>query len=144
VLGSAAGPAGGRALDALATAIWLLRQLRAIDPAGTPPPLCIPSRFFADAMITPEHLRLASARGQIRAVLDRVIDGVDHLLIEAAPLPGHLPTAGLARHAVLLLCRSRALAARLRRQDPLAQPVHLAAWQRGRCSLASLVAHRFH
>jgi hypothetical protein len=133
--------AAGRALDALAIAIWLLRQLRAIDPTppSGPPPLAIPARFFADAMITPGHLRLATARGQVRAVLDRVLDGVDHLIDDAAPLARHLPTAGLARHAVILRCRASRLAAALRHGDPLVQPVHLGAWARGRCAVSGFL-----
>lgn len=130
--------AGERALEALAIAVWLLRQVRAIDPLAPPPP-CIPARFFSDAMITPGHLRLAAARGQVRAVLDRVLDGVDHLLLEAAPLPAYLPTAALARHAAVLGCRGRALAARLRHRDPLLQPVRLAAWQRHRCAVLAAI-----
>ena len=90
-------------------------------------------------MITSAHLRSAAARGQIRAVLDRVLDGVDHLLAQAAPLPDVLTVRGTGRHARILLCRAGALARRLRAEDPLATTVRLGAWQRQRCLVLGLL-----
>ena len=134
VLGEDAARAGP-ATDALCIAAWILEGLHRIDAeaAGGQGPRCIPARFFSDAMISAGHLRIASARGQIRAVLDRVLDGVDHLLAQAAPLPDVVADGGTRRHARVLLCRATALAGRIRDRDPLAAAVHLAAWQRWRC-----------
>jgi phytoene/squalene synthetase len=124
----------GPSADALCTALCILKRLRdCSEPAVRFNRLRIPRRFLDDAMITPEHLRAASAKGQTRAVLDRVLDGVDGLLQDAAPLPVLIRRRGLVMHTAIVLCRARKLADRFRRQDPLQQRVGLAGWQRRLC-----------
>jgi hydroxysqualene synthase len=123
-----------RSADALCAALRILKQLRdAEDPTVRYNRLCIPMQFLDDALITPAHLRAPAAKGQTRAVLDRVLDGVDQLLVQAAPLPGLIHHKGLAVHTVIVLCRARKLARRFRRLDPLRERVGLSAWQRTLC-----------
>jgi phytoene/squalene synthetase len=124
----------GRPADALCAALRILKQLRdAEDPTVRFNRLCIPRQFLDDAWITPAHLRAPSAKGQTRAVLDRVLDGVDQLLVQAAPLPSLIQSRGLAMHTAIVLCRARKLAARFRRLDPLRERVGLTSWQRTLC-----------
>jgi phytoene/squalene synthetase len=124
----------GRPADALCATLRILRQLRDCgDPTISYNRLCIPRQFLDDAMITPDHLRAPAAKGQTRAVLDRVLDGVEQLLGEASPLPRLIRHRGLRTHAAIVLCRARKLVTRFRRQDPLRERVGLAAWQRTFC-----------
>ena len=124
----------GRSADALCAGLRVLKQLRDTeDPTVRFNRLCIPRRFLDDALITPAHLRAPSAKGQTRAVLDRVLDGVDQLLVQAAPLPSLIHRRGLAMHTAIVLCRARKLAARFRRLDPLRERVGLTPWQRTLC-----------
>jgi hydroxysqualene synthase len=123
-----------RPADALCAALRILKQLRdAEDPTVRYNRLCIPLQFLDDAFITPAHFRALAAKGQTRAVLDRVLDGVDQLLVQAAPLPGLIHHRGLAVHTAIVLCRARKLVTRFRRLDPLRERVGLAAWQRTLC-----------
>jgi phytoene/squalene synthetase len=123
-----------RPADALCAALRILKQLRdAEDPTVRYNRLCIPMQFLNDALITPAHFRAPAAKGQTRAVLDRVLDGVDQLLVQAAPLPGLIHHRGLAVHAAIVLCRARKLVARFRHRDPLRERVGLSAWQRTLC-----------
>jgi phytoene/squalene synthetase len=120
--------------DALCGGLRILRQLRDCeDPTIRFNRLCIPRQFLDDAMITPQHLRAPSAKGQTRAVLDRVLDGVDHLLASAAPLPGLIQDRGLRAHSAIVLCRGRQLASRFHRRDPIGERVGLSSWQRTLC-----------
>lgn len=124
----------GRSADALCGALRILRRLRDCgDPTVRLSRLCIPRQFLDDAMITPAHLRAPSAKGQTRAVLDRVLDGVEQLLADAAPLPGLIHSRGLTIHAAIVLCRARKLAGRFRARDPLRERVGLTRWQRTTC-----------
>lgn len=123
-----------RPADALCAALRILKQLRDTeDPTVRYNRLCIPMQFLADASITPAHLRAPTAKGQTRAVLDRVLDGVEQLLVHAAPLPRLVRHRGLAVHTAIVLCRARKLARRFRRLDPLRERVGLTRWQRTLC-----------
>ena len=127
----------GAPADALCAALRILKQLRdCSDPTIRFNRLCIPRQYLADAMITPAHLRAASAKGQTRAVLDRVLDGVDGLLFEAKPLPGLARQRGVIAHACIVRCRAEKLAALFRERDPLGQRVGLSPWQRSWCRWA--------
>lgn len=119
---------------ALCAALRILKQLRDCeDPTVHFNRLCIPRQFLDDAMITPAHLRAPIAKGQTRAVLDRVLDGVERLLVQATKLPRLIQHRGLATHAAVVLCRAHKLVRRFRRRDPLQERVGLASWQRSLC-----------
>jgi phytoene/squalene synthetase len=121
----------GTPADDLCASLRILSRLR--DPAGQFNRLCIPTQFMNDAMISIDHLKASSAKGQTRAVIDRVLDGVDRLLRNAEPLPGLIRQRGLRMHTAVVLCRTRTLAVRFREEDPLQEKVTLSRWQRFRC-----------
>jgi phytoene/squalene synthetase len=124
----------GRSSDALCAALRILRQLRDCeDPAAQFARLCIPEGFLEDAMITRQHLRAPQAKGQIRAVIDRVLDGVENLLEDARPLPGLVRSRGLRVHIHIVLCRAHKLVGRFRARDPLQERVGLGTGTRRLC-----------
>ena len=85
-------------------------------------------------MITPDHLRAPTAKGQTRAVLDRVLDGVEQLLVEAAPLPRLVRHRGLGdAHGNRAVPGPQARDGAFRRRDPLRERVGLTGWQRTLC-----------
>lgn len=101
--------------------------------------LCIPTQFMDDALVSLQHLRAPSAKGQTRAVLDRVLDGVDRLLDEAEALPHRVRTPGLKIHTAVVLCRGRKLAVRFRSEDPLQGRVTLTAGERRKCRFGVII-----
>lgn len=122
------------ALDQMCAALWILKRMRDCrNPAKPIHAFGIPKQFVDDAAISVVHLRAPTAKGQTRAVLDRLLDGVDHLLSEAALLPWHFKTRGPRLHSAIALCRARKLARRLRHQDPLSERVELEPGERHRC-----------
>jgi farnesyl-diphosphate farnesyltransferase len=124
----------GRSTDALCAALRILKRLRDCkEPSVQYKRLCIPEKFMWDASITTLHLKAPSAKGQTRAVIDRVLDGVDRLLIEAAPLPRLIKSRGLSLHTAIVLCRARTLARHFRERDPLNERVELTGWERLKC-----------
>lgn len=124
----------GPPADALCIALHVLKELRDCDnPISHGALLCIPVAFMRDASITLHHLSAPSARGQTRAVLDRVLDGVDALLLEAAALSPRVASRRLRIYVGVVLCRARKLAARCRRGDPLQERIELSGWERRSC-----------
>ena len=124
----------GRSTDALCAALRILKRLRDCkNPSVQYKRLCIPEQFMHDAFITTLHLQAPSAKGQTRAVIDRVLDGVDRLLVEAAPLPRLVKSRGLGLHTSIVLCRARKLALHFRTRDPLNERVGLSTWERRKC-----------
>lgn len=123
------------ASDAGCAALHILKQLRDCrDPRLTFNRLCIPVQFMEDAMVSMDHLRAPTAKGQTRAVIDRVLDGVDTLLARAAPLPRILRTRGLRLHTAIVLCRCGKFQQRFREVDPLQQRVALGILERQSCA----------
>lgn len=121
--------------DALCMAMWILKALRDCeDPITRTARLCIPDTYLRDASISPRHLRAPSAKGQTRAVIDRVLDGVDALLADAEVLPHLICGRRLRAYISIVLCRAGKLAARFRQHDPLREKVGLSRWQRWSCT----------
>lgn len=129
----------GPAADALCIAMWILKALRDCgDPITRNARLCIPDAYLREASISPRHLRASAAKGQTRAVIDRVLDGVDGLLADAEVLPHLISGRRLRVYASIVLCRAGKLAGRFRRHDPLQENVGLSRWQRLSCTLVNV------
>lgn len=130
----------GKSSDDLCAALRILRRLRdcraGVDQFNR---LCIPEQFMKDAMVSIDHLRAPSAKGQTRAVLDRVLDGVDRLLRNAEPLPGLIAHRGFRMHTAIVLCRGQKLAGRFAEEDPLQGRVTLSRRQRFHCRWRILI-----
>lgn len=130
----------GPSADALCAALRILKRLRDCKhPSSIYSRLCIPEQFMRDAFITTFHLEAPSAKGQTRAVIDRVLDGADRLLREAEPLPRLIKSRALGTHTTIVLCRARKLARRFREQDPFNERVGLSRRERLSCKWLSIL-----
>jgi phytoene/squalene synthetase len=112
--------------DALCIALQILNHLQDARADHTQlQRYYVPLDWLAEAGLGVEALDEVRTSPALRAVFDRVLDRVDRLLDKAAALPGRLADAGLRREAGAILAIARALAHRLRRNDPLARRVRL-------------------
>lgn len=125
-----------RALVALGTVLVILERIRdcKVDYVESGR-LQLPEAWFHEAAISPDRLAGASACGQTRAVLDRALDGVHHLLIEARPLRRKVRSPELKHDLALMRCLARRMARRLRRRDPLNQQICLEGRDRTWCRI---------
>ncbi len=101
----------------------------------------LPADWLAEAGLGVEVLDQSSSPPPLRQVFDRCLDGCDDLLAAAADLPKHLSSRRLAAESAVILALARRLAARLRRDDPLARRVRLTRFDfagRGLMALAAL------
>jgi farnesyl-diphosphate farnesyltransferase len=74
----------------------------------------------------------------LRATLDRLLDGVDELLVEARRLPQAVASPGLRCECAVIVALAGRLATLLRRGDPLARRVKLRKGDFARALLAGL------
>ena len=96
----------------------------------------LPEDSFAAAGIDVDEVGKPNASPALRLVLDRTLDGCDQLLDRAADLPRRLASRRLAAETAVILEMAQTLAAKLRREDPLATRVELS---KPRFALAALV-----
>lgn len=80
----------------------------------------IPGDWLREAGVPDSALGEVRADRALRAVIDRCLAGADRLLADAAPLPGLVTGPRLALELGAIHALACALAARLRRRDPLA------------------------
>lgn len=115
-----------RASDALCAALQILNHLQDCRSDWVELRRCyLPTDWLAQAGLDPSALAARACTPPLRGVIDRVLDRVDALLADAAALPDLIAAPGLAREAAGILALARALARRLRREDPLARRVRL-------------------
>ncbi|WPZ32447.1 squalene/phytoene synthase family protein [Thalassobaculum sp. OXR-137] len=134
--------AGYPASDALCTALQVLNHLqdcgedyRLLDR------IYLPADWLQAEGVAESALSGAQTTPGLREVLDRCLDEVEHLLDRAAPLPLQMRSTRLALESAAVLALAVALAARLKREDPLARRVRLSrpamlavgAWAALRC-----------
>lgn len=113
--------------DALCAALQILNHIQDVrDDYLELGRVYVPGDWMAAAGVTPEDLAANRASLELRAVLDRMLDGVDALLIQAKPLPRAIKSKALAREAGGILAIARRLSKALRAADPLAGRVELA------------------
>jgi phytoene/squalene synthetase len=76
-----------------------------------------------------------SASPAVRRVIDACLDGCDSLNHQARALPGLISDRRMRMEAAVILDIAHRLAARLRRDDPLAERVVLGRWDKIACLL---------
>lgn len=125
--------------DPLCDALQLLNHLqdcrddyRALDR------VYLPLDSFAAAGIGVEALDQPATSPALRQVLDRVLDGVDAMLITADELPRALRSRRLAAESAVILAIARRLAWELRWRDPLAERVELSRLRFLLCGLTGI------
>lgn len=125
---------GYGASDALCAALQILNHLQDVkDDVTRLDRIYVPGDWMAAQGVKAAHLKAERCTPELRRVLDAMLDGVEALLVEAAPLPGAVRSRALAREAGGILAIAGRLAKSLRAQDPLAARVELgkplmAAW----------------
>ena len=111
-----------RPADALCTAHQVLNLLRNCgEDYRRLGRVYIPATLLSDSGLLTERRVAPDLRKAIDASLDRVED----MLAIASALPRSIRHRGLAGQAAMTVASGRRLAQRLRRRDPLAEPVHL-------------------
>jgi squalene synthase HpnC len=125
--------------DPLCDALQLLNHLqdcrddyRALDR------VYLPLDTFAAAGIGVEALDQPASSPALRQVLDRVLDGVDAMLITADELPRALRSRRLAAESAVIVAIARRLAWELRWRDPLAERVELSRLRFLLCGLIGI------
>lgn len=121
----------GPASDALCAALQVLNHLQDCREDWLRLGRCyIPTVWFDDAGVSVERLVEEKSDPAVRRIFDRALDHTDRLLEEAVVLPGLLRDRRLALEASVTVALAEALAAKLRRRDPLAARVRLNATER--------------
>ena len=111
-----------RPADALCTALQLLNILRNCgEDYRRLGRVYIPAALLSDRSL----LAAQRAAPDLRAAIDACLDRVEDMLAIASTLPRGIRHRGLAGQAAMTVALGRRLAQRLRRRDPLADPVHL-------------------
>ncbi len=117
---------GYPAADALSSALQVLNHLQDCqDDYRGLDRVYLPGDWLAAAGLGVEALDEARCAPALRQVLDRCLDGVEDLLVEARRLPGRLRNSRLAMESAIIVRLAERLTLRLRRGDPLAGRVAL-------------------
>lgn len=131
------GARGLGASDALCTALQILNHLQDLrDDRERLGRVYLPAALLEAAGSAPADLAAARLAPALRLALDDALDRVDALLVEAHALPDRLVSPRLAGEAKAILVLARRLAARLRREDPMAGRVRLSRLDFAGASLA--------
>jgi squalene synthase HpnC len=114
------------AADALATALQVINHIQdCADDYRELDRVYIPLEWLEDAGAGVGDLDAGAITPGLRRVLDRMLDGVDWLLVVAEPLPHRTGNLGLALEGAVTLEIARRLSALLRSRDPLAERIAL-------------------
>jgi squalene synthase HpnC len=130
---------GYPASDALCSALQVLNHLQDCqDDYRSLDRVYLPSDWLAAAGLEVAALDAARCAPGLRQVLDRCLDGVEDLLVEARTLPGRLRNTRLAMESAVILRLAERLTVLLRRGDPLAGRVALGRLDFLRCGLGGV------
>jgi squalene synthase HpnC len=114
------------AADALCAALQILNHIQDCqDDYRALQRVYVPGGWLDEHALTARSLLAPRESPALRAIVDRLLDGVDRLNDAAAPLPRLIGRRGLRMEAAAILAISRKLAAKLRRNDPFAGRVAL-------------------
>jgi len=122
---------GGRgaylaASDALCAALQILNHIQDVkDDFQSLDRVYVPADWMVEAGVVDQDLAASQASPALRRILDRMLDCVDALLVQAKPLPGAIRSRALAREAGGILSIAMALSKHLRVHDPIAGRVAL-------------------
>ena len=117
---------GYPASDALCSSLQVLNHLQDCqDDYRSLDRVYLPGDWLGAAGLGVEALDAARCAPGLRKVLDRCLDGVEDLLVEARALPSRLRSLRLAMESAVILRLAERLTVLLRRGDPLAGRVAL-------------------
>ncbi|MBY8975709.1 squalene synthase HpnC [Rhodobacteraceae bacterium NNCM2] len=107
--------------DALCAALQVINHLQDLgDDRRNLDRVYLPADWMAEAGIDVTALDQDRESPALRQVIVRCLDGVDQMLNQSEPLPGMIRSRRLGAETAVIQCLARRLAARLRREDPLA------------------------
>jgi squalene synthase HpnC len=131
--------AGYASSDALCSALQVLNHLQDCqDDYRSLGRVYLPGDWLAAAGLGVEALDQARCAPGLRQVLDRCLDGVAELLVEARALPRRLHSTRLAMESAVILRLAERLTVLLRQGDPLAGRVALVRLDFVACGLGGL------
>lgn len=117
---------GYAASDALCNALQVINHLQDCkDDYLALDRVYIPENWLAESDLIVAALGDTHASRELRAVLDRCLDGVEELLVTARTLPGRLKSRRLAMESAVIYRIAVRLTRLLRRNDPVAGRVAL-------------------
>ena len=129
-----------KASDPLCNALQVLNHLqdcrddyRALDRVYLPEP------WLREAGIGVEALDADRSSDALRSVLDRMLDGVDELMVQARTLPGVVRNRRLAMETATIVRLADRLSVLLRAGDPLAGRVALNRWDFARAGIGGVI-----
>ena len=112
--------------DALCAALQVLNHLQDVkDDVLTLNRIYLPDDWLTENDVPDADLSAAKCSRGLRRVMDRMLDGVDGLLVASKPLPKAIRSKALAREAGGILAIAKGLSKALRHCDPLATRVEL-------------------
>ena len=127
------------ASDPLCNALQVLNHLqdcqddyRALDRVYLPEP------WLQEAGIGVEALDADLSSDALRSVLDRLLDGVDDLMVKARQLPGVVRNRRLSMETAIIVRLADRLRVLLRAGDPLASRVALGRWDFARAGMGGV------
>ena len=127
------------ASDALCTALQVLNHLQDCKADLAELGRCyIPESWLARESESVASLQRDRATPALRRVLDALLDEVDRLNRQAAHLPGAIRDRRMRLEAAVIVGLSHRLAARLRREDPIAGRVKLSRGDVAKSLLAAI------
>ena len=107
--------------DALCAALQVLNHLQDCgEDRRDLDRVYLPGDWMAEAGVEMEALDVSAMSPGLRQVIDRCLDSCDRLLDCSEPLPGMIRARRLGAEVAVIQRLARRLAARLRREDPLA------------------------
>jgi len=116
--------------DALCAALQILNHIQDVkDDYLSLDRIYVPADWMAGLGVQEKDLAADKASPELRRVLDRMLDGVDDLLVKAQPLPSDIRSRALAREAGGIIMIAKALSKELRKKDPLAVRVELSKFK---------------
>lgn len=125
--------------DALCAALQVLNHLQDIgDDRRNLDRVYLPGDWMAAESVSIDDLDRDYVTPGLRQVIDRCLDGSDTLLDRAQPLAAMIRDRRLAAEVAVIQRLARRLAARLRREDPLAGRVKHSKWDLALGLLAGL------
>ncbi len=131
--------AGYASSDALCSALQVLNHLQDCqDDYRSLDRVYLPGDWLVAAGLGVEALDQARCTPGLRQVLDRCLDGVAELLVEARALPRRLHSTRLAMESAVILRLAERLTVLLRQGDPLAGRVALGRLDFVACGLGGL------
>lgn len=129
-----------KASDPLCNALQVLNHLqdcrddyRALDRVYLPEP------WLQEAGIGVEALDADRSSDALRSVLDRMLDGVDELMVQARILPSVVRNRRLAMETATIVRLADRLSVLLRAGDPLAGRVALNRWDFARAGIGGVI-----